>query len=203
MRRMSFFEAVLPAFEAHLRRAFSRGVLQSYRSYEDDLLTVRGRIDIQRQVARRFGRVPPIAVRFDEFTEDIEENRILRAALVALGRLPLRREKSRATLARFNALLENVSLVPYARKGTPVIGWTRLNQHYRPAIELARLILDSTAFDQGSGNVGAITFLVDMNRLFEDFVVTGLREDLRVRPDVFPGCARQIRTSRSRAQHRA
>lgn len=183
-------EAVIPAFAAHLRRALGRGVLEGYRALEDDLLTVRGRIDIQRQVAYRFGRVPPVATRFDEFTQDIEENRILRAALAALAHLPLRSPTSRSTLAAYSAVLGNVSLVEFERNGIPTIVWTRLNRHYKPAVQLARVILRATAFDQGVGRVPASAFLVDMNRLFEDFVIAALRDQLGLRADEFPQGAR-------------
>ena len=40
-------EAVVPAFVSHVRRAFRRGVLQGYRTEEDVIPIVRGRIQIR------------------------------------------------------------------------------------------------------------------------------------------------------------
>ena len=64
--------------------------------------------------------------------------------------------------------------------------FTRLNEHYRPAVELACLILRSTSFEIGRGAVAARSFLIDMNALFEDFVIIALRETLGLREYEFP-----------------
>jgi 5-methylcytosine-specific restriction enzyme subunit McrC len=61
-------------------RALSRGVLQGYLNVEESLRTVKGRIRISDQISRRPGMLVPLEVSYDEFTEDIAENRILRAA---------------------------------------------------------------------------------------------------------------------------
>ena len=74
---------------------------------------VRGRIRFDDQVRRRFGILLPVEVRFDDFTEDILENRLLKAALAVLGTLRLRSESSRQSLRRFNHVLDLVSLQTY------------------------------------------------------------------------------------------
>jgi 5-methylcytosine-specific restriction enzyme subunit McrC len=62
-------------------RALGRGVLQGYRTVDESLRTVKGRIRISDQISRRPGMLVPLEVSYDEFSEDIAENRILRAAL--------------------------------------------------------------------------------------------------------------------------
>ena len=89
-------------------------------------------------------------------------------------------------LRAFDAALANVSPVEFHPARLPEIGWTRLNEHYRPAVELAKLILRATSFEVAPGAVRSAAFLVDMNRVFEDFVVTALREALGVSPVTFP-----------------
>lgn len=89
-------------------------------------------------------------------------------------------------LRAFDAALANVSPVEFHPTRLPEIGWTRLNEHYRPAVELAKLILRATSFEVAPGAVRSAAFLVDMNRVFEDFVVTALREALGVSPVTFP-----------------
>ena len=78
----SLVEAIVPVFVEAVSRAFARGLLQGYRVEEDALLTVRGRIRFDDQLRKRFGRFPPVEVRFDDYTEDIEENRMIRWAAV-------------------------------------------------------------------------------------------------------------------------
>ena len=53
------------------RRAFARGLLHGYRTEEEALHTVRGRIMFAEQIRRRFGIPLPVEVRYDEFTDDM------------------------------------------------------------------------------------------------------------------------------------
>lgn len=182
----SVVEAIIPGFVAQVRRAFRRGVLQGYRTREDALQTVRGRVRFDDQIRDRFGICPPVEVRYDEFTEDITENRLIKAAIARLGRLRIRSDDARRVLRAFDALLTTVESAPFDPRALPEIHYTRLNEHFRPAVELAKLILQNTSFDLGQGPVRASSFLVDMNRVFEDFVVVALREALGVSERTFP-----------------
>jgi 5-methylcytosine-specific restriction enzyme subunit McrC len=182
----SLLQAVIPGFTFQVRRAFTQGLLQSYRPEEAALPTVRGRIRFDDQIRDRFGIFPPAEVRFDEFTEDIEENRLLKAAIVRLQRLRIRSDAARRSLRALESALGSVQLVDYDRRRLPELIYTRLNQHYRAAVELAKLILRSASFEQRSGKTWATAFLVDMNEVFETFVVTALREALRLSDQTFP-----------------
>jgi 5-methylcytosine-specific restriction enzyme subunit McrC len=188
--RRSLLEAIVPGFVAQARRALARGVLQGYRVEEEALPTIRGRLRFDDQLRKRHGRFLPAEVRFDEYTEDIEENRLLKAAIARLGRLRLRSESSRRALRAFDETLSAVRLIEYDPRRLPEISWTRLNSRYRSAVELARLILRATSFDLAHGGVRSSAFVVDMNELFEDFVVTALREEFGVSASVFPQGAR-------------
>lgn len=174
----SLLEAIVPGFVAQVARALRRGVLQGYRTQEETLLTVRGRIRFEEQFRRRYGRPVPIEVTYDDYTDDIEVNRILKAAIARLEQIGLRSVSSRRALRSFDGALANVSLVEYAPHDVPEVGFNRLNEHYRPAVELARLILANSSFDLLHGRIAASAFLVDMNKVFEDFVVVALRDAL-------------------------
>lgn len=184
--RESLLEAIIPGFTAQVRRAFRRGVLQGYRVDEESSSTVRGRIRFSEQIRTRYGLAPPVEVQYHEFSEDIVENQLIKAAIARLGRLHIRSPESRRLLREFDAQLERVRLHELDPRALPDVLYTRLNQHYRPAVELAKLILRSTSFDVGVGNVRASTFLVDLSRVFEDFVVIALREALRLSARAFP-----------------
>ena len=78
------------ALASAARQAFSRGLLHGYRVEEEALYTVRGRIMVAEQLRRRFGIPLPVEVRYDEFTNDILANQLVRAAVYRLGRMRLR-----------------------------------------------------------------------------------------------------------------
>ena len=178
-------DALALALASAARRAFSRGLLHGYRTEEEALQTVRGRIRFDDQIQRRFGIPLPIEVRYDEFTDDIPANRLVKAAVYALARMRLRSPDARRGLARTAAVLENVSLVEFSPRDVPEISFDRLNSHYREVVTLSRLILERNAYESDRGEIRASGFLMDMNQVFQEFVTQALRESLGVSDRVF------------------
>ena len=177
---MALPDALALALSNAARRAFGRGLLHGYLVHEEALQTVRGRIRFNEQIRRRFGIPLPVEVRYDEFTEDIKENRLVKAAVERLGRSGLRDKKAKMGLGWAWAMLDNVSLVEFSPKDVPEVKFDRLNEHYRNVVSLARLILRHGAFESGRGEVRAQGFLMDMNKVFQEFVTVALREALGV-----------------------
>lgn len=162
------------------RHAFSRGLLHGYRTEEEALHTVRGRIRFDDQIKRRFGIPLPVEVRYDEFTDDILPNRLVKAAVMRLGGMRLRSHEARVGLGWVAGMLDRVSLVEFPAKDVPEVKFDRLNEHYRGVVTLASLILRHGAYESGRGAVRAGGFLMDMNQVFQEFVTVALREALGV-----------------------
>ena len=171
-------EAIALAFAHRTRQAIRRGLLQGYRHEEDALYTVRGRVRFDDQISRRFGIPLPIEVAFDEFTEDIEKNRLLKTAIHRLGHSLIRSPTTRRELRRLRPAFESVGLGAYRRGPLPEVRYTRLDEHYRPAVELARLIIENSSLELRHGEVAGAAFLIDMNKVFEDFLYVALGEAL-------------------------
>ena len=179
-------EALVPALTRAARRAFARGLLHGYRTEEEALQTVRGRIRVADQLRRRFDIPLPVEVRYDDFTDDVLANRLVKAAAHRLGKLRIRSAKSRLDLGWIAATLDNVSLVEFPQGAVPEVKFDRLNEHYREVVNLARLILRHTAIEPAHGAVRANGFLMDMNVVFQEFVTRALREELKLSERTFP-----------------
>ncbi len=173
------------ALVAAARRAFSRGLLHGYQRREEALHTFRGRIRFSEQIRRRFGIPLPVEVRYDEFTDDILENRLVKAAAMRLGAMRLRSPDARNGISRIAGMLSDVSPVEFAPNDVPSVSFDRLNEHYQGAVGLARLVLMHSAFEAGRGQVRASGFLMDMNKVFQKFVTVVLREALGLSERVF------------------
>ena len=191
-RHAALPDALALALGAAARRAFSRGLLHGYITEEEALYTVRGRIRFDEQMRRRFGVPLPVEVRYDEFTDDILPNRLVKAAAGRLGAMPLRSSGARRGLGWIAGILDNVSFVEYRPDGVPEVPFDRLNDHYKDVVALSRLILRHGAFGAGRGDVRASGFLMDMNVVFQEFVTVALREALGVSDRVFR--ERHVRT---------
>ena len=183
-------EAALPDFLAlaltsAARRAFSRGLLHGYVTREEAMYAVRGRIRFNEQVRRRFSMPMPVEVRHDEYTDDITANRLVKAAATTLGMMRLRSSEARNGLVRIAATLDDVSLVEFPAGNVPRVKFDRLNEHYRDVVALSTMVLQHNAHQFERGAVRAPGLLVDMTRLFQDFVTVALREELGVSEDRF------------------
>jgi 5-methylcytosine-specific restriction enzyme subunit McrC len=189
-RDANLAEAVIPLFARTVQQAIRPGLLHGYRRHEETLTSVRGRVRLTDQFRTRTGLPLPIEVVYDDFTPDILENRLLRTAVDTLGRLYLRNRDSYTSLARLRQQLNGItSLVP-DRRGAPEPHWTRLNERYRPAVALARLIITTAGLEARADGEDASVFLIDMNAVFERFVRVALREALQLDARTFPPAAR-------------
>ena len=128
----------------------------------------------------------PVEVRYDDFTDDILANRLVKAAATRLGKLRIRSPQSRTDLGWIAATLDNVSLVEFPQGAVPEVKFDRLNEHYREVVNLARLILRHTAIETARGKARANGFLMDMNAVFQEFVTRALREELQLTRRTFP-----------------
>ena len=198
----SLSEAIVPAFVSLIRRATRRGLLHGYRTEEVALPAVRGRIRFADHARRRLGVAPPVELCFDDHTADVCENRLLKAALLRCKRLRLHSAGVAPLISHTLQLFDGVAVVDVDARRLAEIAFTRLNVHYRPALRLARLILEATGFDLGHGSVTGTSFLVDMIQVFEDFVVAALREALGLDERTFPQGLRWQLPDRSPGQRR-
>src|SRR5690606_28379785 len=121
-----------------------------------------------------------------------------RAAIRLALRVPRVDPVERQRLMRQLVALESVSDTAVRPATVDALHVTRLNQHYAPALGLARLVLANLTLADVRGSTSASSFMVDMNDLFQRFVTERLRRELRGRLDVIDeptvhlGLGRQI-----------
>ncbi|MEU0563180.1 restriction endonuclease [Dactylosporangium sp. NPDC006015] len=175
-------ENLLPALAHALwrqaNRALRQGLLQGYQVREEALPVLRGRLREGEQLRRHHGAAIPVEVRYDEFTSDIAENQLLRAATQQMLRVPRVDQECRRRLRHLLIRLGDVT--PLVR-GQPLPQWypTRLNTRYHTALRLAEVILRGTSVEHAAGATAVNGFMLDMPRLFEDFVTVAIAEALQ------------------------
>ncbi len=167
-RRGDLVEGIAELALRAINAATRRGVVHGYRATHERVPVIRGRLDVQ-QLASRPWDSWPVPCRFDDFTPDIAENRVL---LAAVGQIslwpvgPVLRRMAGGLLQR----LQGVGDLPAALTESGLIQRTPLNEHYQPALALARLVLEGFGLTQAAGGLSAQSFLVDMNKLFEKWI---------------------------------
>lgn len=184
-------------FARTVETTLGRGVLRSYQPRQDALVALRGRMDLAGQF-KRAGVLTPTACSYDDFSEDIAENRVLRAAIRRCVQVPRVDPADRQRLMRQLVALEDVADVAVRPEQIDAIHRTRLNEHYWPALGLARLVIANLTLADARGSTSASSFMVDMNELFQRFITQRVRRALRGRmhvvdePVVHLGLGRQV-----------
>jgi 5-methylcytosine-specific restriction enzyme subunit McrC len=166
-------------FEAEVTRAEAHGLVRDYRWREEPLPTLRGRLDIASQIRLRRGQPFPVDCRYEEYTEDTDLNRMLKACFRRLLGVPGLEPDLRRRLRRRARAFGQVASVDYAASSLPQLRFTRLNQHWEPAVKLAELVLRQQSLQDRFGRRIGITFSVDMNRVFETYLEAVVRQEAR------------------------
>jgi 5-methylcytosine-specific restriction enzyme subunit McrC len=172
--------AMQALFANALERALYGGLVRDYRTFDAELVAPRGRIDAMRVFTRRAGIFPPVDCSSDEYTADTEANRRLLAAARRLSRGSLGLSPAGARIRGMLGRFEEVGdLVVDARRLQPV-RLDRRGKRYAPALAYADLILRNASVELRHGHTDAITFLVNMNVVYENFVVRALEPHVAV-----------------------
>lgn len=179
-------EAIARPFANFAEFATRRGLLHGYREIHESVAGVKGRIRVSDQMSKRGRLSTPMEVSYDEFTPDIEENRLLLAAsqrLLKLQRLDIETQRS---LRRVVKRLNDVALVRYRKNQVARPRITRLNRGYERPLALAELILNDETIELSAGSSTSSGLLFDMANVFESFVHVALREALNLSDREFP-----------------
>ncbi len=150
-----------------------KGLLRRYKEQEEHLTSLRGKIDFSRLAGQYARGAVSIPCRFEDFSTDILENRILLATL----KLVFPWLSSPPLLSRVSYLIEMLSeearsdfhlgkmLEDLERKED------RLGNYYKRALYLCHLIYQATTFAFRRDRIADYqAFLFDMNLLFEKFM---------------------------------
>lgn len=178
LRANTIEAAVVQLFVRSCQRAFAAGVYRSYRTEEQRLSFVRGRIRMSDYI--RDPRPLPIPVTATVHDEDVSENQVLAAAVRKLRLLPGLPSGTRSELTRvWQVVGETTPLDEEAAlERCSHIMWSRHNSHYRAAVRLAELILSSLSLEVTAGQVQVPGFILDMPGIVEQYIRALVREAL-------------------------
>lgn len=171
-----------------LKHLVSKGLKKGYVVREENLQSkIRGRILLQKHLTKNVfaKREDRVFCRFQEFTEDIPENRILKKALSFSARFIHQYESFKTHLQELTPLLSVIgSAFENVSEDVTIAQVTKVNagkifRHYESAIKVAKLILRhfDYSIDKASDEMQEMRpFCIDMPRLYEMYVLSLLRK---------------------------
>lgn len=171
-------DGVAGLFAQSCQRTFARGLHQSYRKEDQALPFVKGRLNLRRNLQNPAPL--PIHVTTGVFDSNNAENQVLRATLDQLRTSPGLSDRTRRMAQRAWNDVSHVKPVRDPLQTLQSISWTRHNQHYKPALALAEIVLSGTGgrFVAAETEKDALTvpgFLLDMPAVVEEWTRSQLR----------------------------
>ena len=158
------------------------GLHRAYSERAEQGPFLQGRLDVPAQLREPAGRKDRLHSCYEEFSADVPCNQVPRATAELVLRSPLLGDGVRAALRRALQGFAGVSPIPLGPESFQAAQADRLTEPYRPLLDLCRLLADSLAPQESAGAVVCPAFLLDMERVFEQYVTAGVVRAFEDRP---------------------
>ena len=175
---MPIFELLMRCYLEQVTTIVRKGIARDYVSREDNLVFLRGKLNLTEHIRRNSYNSSRLYCNFDEFDIDRPINRLVKGALLIVERLtrdPTNQQRCRELLFWF----DRVPATSNVRFDLKRMRRDRLVQHYAPAMPLCRLILErlNPLTQQGENQV--VSMLFPMETVFEAYVAAKLPGQFR------------------------
>ncbi len=165
----TLLEILIRIFCDKLTEAVRRGMPRRYIAHEEDLSTLRGTLDLPRQFTHHAANPSRLACRFDELSEDIALNRIMKVTIAHLSRMS-RRVANLQWLRELAFVYADIATVP-----VPALRWDevvidRTNRAWQALFGMAQLFLHKRYQTTSAGSGHGTALLFEMKTLFEEYV---------------------------------
>lgn len=158
-----------------------RGLYKSYIRIEDNLGYLRGKILFKQNLVENYGVPHKLFCSFDDLTSDVLENRIIKYTLSYLLQCNYFNKRTESSLSLCYRRLDDIGLQPIHDISFSAIEYTPLTIQYKPILTLCKIFLEDTSLNIKSlGEKSGLSFLIDMNKVFENFVANLLVQHLGI-----------------------
>ena len=168
-QRETLLEILIRIFCLKLTDAVRRGMPRRYIVQEDDLAALRGTLDLSRQFTRFAANPSRLACKFDELSEDIALNRIMKAAVGHLFRMS-RHASNQQRLRELAFVYSDISDVAVSSLRWDEVIIDRTNRAWQELFGMAQLFLRNRYQTTSTGSGRGTALLFEMNALFEEYV---------------------------------
>ena len=182
---LDLFARVLSFGTGHLLK---RGLDRGYVSSHDELILVRGHVDICSSIKRGILPLCRLACEYDEMSYDVLHNRILKTTIGKLRNHPSIARENQENLSSLYRRLHELREIELAGSLFSKVQLHRNNAFYGFLMNICLLIYVNVLAKEGEGDYLFQDFIRDENKmgiLFEQFVLNFMRIEVQPRQD---GC---------------
>lgn len=158
-----------------------RGFERDYLEIQENLLSVRGHINIQNTARNKISQHHEISCEYDEYLEDTYKNRILKCCAEILLKSPTVESARKKDLKRCLQDLSGVSSINPKQIQWNSFRFHRNNRSYQLLMNICHMIIESWLFSEASEEVKLPRYLQGekLYALYENFVFAYFKEEHR------------------------
>ena len=180
------FERIHDLFSSILAKGIARqlkqGLHREYLSRTEDLMALRGKIDLPGTMRNRLARKRGVSCEYDELSEGNLMNRVLKTTAMILLRHGDVSTAHRDELKRLMPFLAGVEEIDPAGIRWSSIRYTRNTQSYRLLMSACQLVLQGMLLTNERGEMRLMTYIKPeyMERLYEKFILEYYAAECRI-----------------------
>ena len=163
-------EVFIENYISEVKKILRVGIKSQYVNQQENLNFLRGKIVNPLNFKHNHSNKAKFYCEFDEFSEDIVYNQLIKSTLLKLSRISKshnNRTNILQLLHHFDTVNESTDFISDFRK---VNGINRLFINYKQAISWSEVFLMNKSFTNFSGNSKNMAILFPMERIFEDYI---------------------------------
>lgn len=176
LKKHTLLDLYIEHFLNEVKSILHKGLIKKYRQEEGQVKSLKGRLHLPKHISKNYIHKERLYTVHQKYDYNHSLNQILKVALQLLSRVSLSPILAGITK---NLLLrmEEVNSIPPYQINFDTIHYSRRTNHYREAIDLARLIIEELSPQLSHGYDHVLAFLFDMNTLFEEFIYRRLKKE--------------------------
>lgn len=180
----NIYELLSRVLISGVNNLIKRGFYKEYITKDEDTNNIRGKININESIKRQTHIYKKLNCLYDEFSEDVLFNSIIKTTINNLIRIKDLNKKLKSELNKLTLFFDSVTSVDLNKRVFGLILWNRNNQHYKLLINICELIFNLELPDEA--NEGEIHFKdfvkryeKEMANLFENFVLNYYKKEFK------------------------
>lgn len=172
-------EVLVNAFVQEVRHQSTKGLISKYENKTESLAFLKGRLNVQEHIRSSALGTLLIPCTFDELTIDNSYNQTLKHALKISLLVTRPSSVLRQNIHKLLDGLSDVTEISVSASQIASLPLNRLTLRYRQVLKYAEWVVGSLQPDVRHGTSEGISFLFNMNVLFESYVAKVLELNLR------------------------
>ncbi|CAG0984058.1 Protein McrC [Methanosarcinales archaeon] len=174
----NFFDIIGRLFLNELEKIIEKGLLKNYIQKHENINFLKGKLSIKCQIHNHINNRPKFSCIYGDLTINNLENQIILRSLNLLIPMIRFNEELKADLIRHEYILKDfIELIDVSPNDCNQIHFNRLNDYYSAIIQFSKLILEENFIRSVyKGESRGFNFIVNMNKVYEDFITQMVTE---------------------------